>query len=480
MATKKLADSGIKLSTGEKIIVILMGGLLLGAMWRIRGDDGFGSFWGMLPCSLAFWMFLISVFGYRKKFSYDLLPFMVVSIPMTINGWMPVIPLLKGVIETPSGFENFNYFSAVILIFAMGFAWMTFLGFFLGVTFSNKRYRVRDFIFFAVLYFAVAYAFRAVLAHGVIKVIAPQAVDAFARGLAEKGNPNSPFRFYLSTFLTDSSAIKQFVGGRTYSNSISNIAYISAALSVAAALLIKYKDKLAAKMMVTVNSLVGVSFLLSALINVLSSDGFRGNFDSHGKLPVWFMSNYWGVAEYSFGLFIGIFVTAYLLFRKPTAKDGAWDLPHKLPDGHGKKSLHFVYHLLFTLSFMLAAAIIRPIGSRLDHGSDGAINSGTVTIIGAVIFLIIFVPILMRNLLKKGLAQPFSPELQSFAMIASPVILTIYCIIDLFIGWPFWEQPTVWPLYTLVGGSTVIVCILYAVMHKKLRVKGLSKSRDKK
>jgi len=324
-----VSGAGFHLGLLQKLAVVLMGGLLMGAMWRLRGDDGFGSLWGMLPVSLVFWLFLLSIFGYRKKMSYDMLPWAVLSVPFTINAWMPVMPLLKGVIQAPGSIpgtaveEHFSYASAVFLIFLLGFCWMAFLGFFLGLLFSPKRYKARDFLLVAGIYLAVMLAMKGSAAHLIMKIAAPQSVDVFTRGLLEQGVTDSPFLFYMKNiFRID--AQKPFVGGRTYFNGIALIGNALGALAVIAALLVKYRDRVAARIMASVCSVVGGAFLGGALLNVLACGGFRGTMlDSHAVLPAWFMNNYWGFVEYSVGALIGLGVTALLVFQKPANESQA-------------------------------------------------------------------------------------------------------------------------------------------------------------
>ena len=470
MESKGISSAGFHLSLFQKIAVVLMGGLLLGGMWRLRGDNGFGSFWGMLPCSVVFWLFLLSVFGYRKKMSYDVLPWAVLSIPFTINGWMPVMPLLRGFIEAPGGpggagvNESFSYLSAIFLIFCLGFCWMTFLGFFLGLLFSPKRYRAWDFLLVAALYLAVMLAARGSLAHAVMRLAAPQSWDAFARGLLEKGVTDSPFAFYLKNIFNDS-AQKQFIGGRTYFNGVAVVGNALGGLAVLAALLVKYKDKTAARVMASVCSVVGCSFLGAALLNVMFSDGFRGaQYDARAALPAWLMNNYWGFVEYGTGLFIGLGVTAFLVFQRKEFLNAHIEVAEDLPPSSKNKYWCYAYHMFVTAGFMLSASTVRPIASRIRDGSGGAVSETLVQIVVVACLAPFFIPGLWRTIVKRELGQPFAPDLRRFAIVAAPLMLAVFSFIDLFIGWPFWNQPTVFPLQIQVGGSCALVLLGYHLL----------------
>ena len=276
---KGISSAGFNLSVFQKIIVILMGGLLMGGMWRLRGDDGFGSFWGMLPVSVVFWLFIISIFGYRKKISYDMLPWVVLSIPFTINAWMPVMPLLQGYIDAPgidgaAIAEKFSPMQSLFPMFCMGFCWMTFLGFFLGRYFSVKRFKFWDYLIIVAVYYAAALIVKHSLAHLLVNVFSPKVTEVFGRGLAELGVADSPMMFYLKNSLKFGSQ-KPYLGGRSYFNCISVIGNAFGGLSVLAMLIFRHKDKVAARIMAAVNSLVALGFFGGALINVLAVGGFN-------------------------------------------------------------------------------------------------------------------------------------------------------------------------------------------------------------
>ncbi|MCL2512775.1 MAG: hypothetical protein FWF08_02645 [Oscillospiraceae bacterium] len=479
MPEGKISRAGFGLSLVQKITAVLMGGLIMGAMWRVRGDDGFGSFWGMLPCGIVLCLFIFTLFGYRKKFSYEILPWIVISIPFTINGWMPVMPLLKGVIEVPNLMpdvrieENFSYLSAVFLIFCVGFGWMAFFGFFMGVFFSDKKYRFMDFVFCAVVFLAIKYAFNLFFSHLIMYAAAPQSIDAFTRGLLNPGSADipiiteSPMKFYIMNFF-NSSIQKKYVGGRTYFNRVSVISQTFGALGVSGMLLFRHRDKKAAKIMLSVCAIVACSFIGGALINVLACDGFRGAWDS-SVLPNFFMTNYWGFVEYSVGFFIGIGVTAYLVSQKRGLLNANIDLKDGFPDISKNKYLHFVYHLLTTVGFMLLVSATRPIASRLNHSPYcGEVPNMLTQACTVGPALLVFGLILWKNIVKKGLKQPFSLDFQRFAMYAGIAMFTVFCIIDIFVGWPFWKRMQTMPLTVLVGGSWGTVMVCYLFMGKKM------------
>ena len=45
-------------STTKQIIEIIMGALLMGLLWRVRGEHGWGSSWGLLNAGFIFTLFI--------------------------------------------------------------------------------------------------------------------------------------------------------------------------------------------------------------------------------------------------------------------------------------------------------------------------------------------------------------------------------------------------------------------------------------
>lgn len=477
MKHKTTLSAGFQLRTWQKLLVTLMGALLMGAMWRLRGDDGFGSFWGMLPVSFAFFLFLFSIFGYRKKFGYDALPWIVVSVPFTINGWMPVMPLLKGVIEAPTGMaenlvtnENFSYLSAVLLVFLLGFGWMTFMGFFLGCLFSPKRFKMRNIVLTLVVFLLLKYSFKILFSHLALHLVAPQAIDVFSRGLGVEGITQSPFKFFLSNYF-NSNIQKQFIGGRVYYNCVSVLSNAAGAVGVIALLFFKFKDKIAARIMLSVTSLVGCAFLGGALVNVLVCDGFRNTFDS-SALPSWIMQNHWGFVEYSVGFFIGLGVTAFLVFQKQELLNAHRDVTEDLPKSARNKWLCFAYHMFFTAGFLCIASIARPIASRIDHASDGVYKSDIVILYLAIPAVLLFGVILWKNIIKKQLGQPFAFPFHRFTLVAGPFVFLAFCFTDMFIGTSFWRNNSTWPLASQIFLSSWAVLLGYIVLYNTNGING--------
>lgn len=84
----KEQNSGLK-----NIITVLIGALLMGLLWRIRGETGWGAAWGLLNAGFIFTLYLICLMGGRKKFGLGWLSITAISFMLTTPAWGAVIRL---------------------------------------------------------------------------------------------------------------------------------------------------------------------------------------------------------------------------------------------------------------------------------------------------------------------------------------------------------------------------------------------------
>ncbi|MEE1283504.1 MAG: hypothetical protein UHK54_01450, partial [Acutalibacteraceae bacterium] len=76
-----------KYSIGYQLFTILIGALLMGFLWRVRGTHGWGSSWGLLNAGFIFTMFIIMVIGERKKLNFGWLTITSLSFMLTVPAW---------------------------------------------------------------------------------------------------------------------------------------------------------------------------------------------------------------------------------------------------------------------------------------------------------------------------------------------------------------------------------------------------------
>ena len=76
-----------KLGAPAGCFAVLASALMCGFMWRVRGDSGFGSMWGMFCFTVTLTLLIFALFGNRKKMSYEAIPVAVILAGITNSGW---------------------------------------------------------------------------------------------------------------------------------------------------------------------------------------------------------------------------------------------------------------------------------------------------------------------------------------------------------------------------------------------------------
>ena len=456
----------------QRVLIVIMGGFILGGMWRIRGDAGFGSFWGMLCVSLAYCLFLVSVLGERKKMNYILLPLLVVSMPVTVNGWgtlnLQPAGILNGALDGATDNIFCSPVSGVFIMLCLGFCWLPFFAFLMGRYFSARQYRLRDFLLVTGIYFTVKYLFMATLAHPVLQAACGDANRLFIKGLAENGIAGNPWAVYLQHF-NDAGWAKLIVGGRNYFTTVNILSSVAGTLTVMGTVLFIFKDKITAKLMFLICSSLAVSILAADIFNILGSGGYHLNTYSP---PQWLMNNAWGYWEYFTGFFAGLLITAILAVQDKKSAGKNADTGEKLPRLESSKWGLFLYSLVVLCAGALSSGAVRAVQSRLaEHGifSEEGISGAIVIPVLAVPAVLIFSVILYRNIIKKNLGQPFNAPLKIFALAATPVIFSIFVFTDLCIGYTCWDEPSRFGINFLVWLSLAVAVAGYAVLRKTLK-----------
>ena len=284
-------ETTLALKNWQRAVIIIMGGFLLGGMWRMRGDAGFGSFWGMLCVSLAYCLFINSVLSSRKKMSYFLFPFLVVSMPLTVNGWgtlnLQPAGIINGAAEGAMNYIHYNPFSGVFIMLCLGFCWIPFFAFLMGRYFSEKQYRTRDFLLVILAFYAVKYLFLATLAHPLLQLTCGDAYRLFVKGLSDIGVTDSPCKIYMQHFNKVKWA-EVIIGGRNYFTTVNIISSVAGTLAVMGAVLLILKDKLTAKLMLLICSVLAISILAADTFHILGSGGYHLN---SFMPPLWLKNN---------------------------------------------------------------------------------------------------------------------------------------------------------------------------------------------
>lgn len=340
---------------------VLIGALLGGFLWRVRGTHGWGSSWGLLNAGFLLTLFLTAVLGRKKKPSLPLISLTALSFMLTSPAWGTLLEQITGVLRLslPEGGSKdylISPVSGVIMMLCMGFGLAGAFGVTLGGCFSDKKWRIWDYVAVAAVLLAVTYAAKATVAHLFVKLAEPQAAAAFADGLKEAGIDGSVYKAYLAHFNSDPWA-KKIAGGRNYYACVSAF---SAALAAAAAILTTrflIKDKYAARTGALVCGAFAFSITLSDLFFFFGSGGYRM---SQGfSLPDSFAP--WSLWEYFTGFFAGGIVTFYIV-KTARPEPETPSLLDKMPRKVGNALFFFL-----TCIGGIGLNAVRPVLVRLDE-----------------------------------------------------------------------------------------------------------------
>ena len=339
-------------------IDVLVGALLTGFAWRVRGTGGWGAAWGLLTVGMLLLLFLTAALGRRCGPDLPLIALASFSFMLTAPAWGTLLKLVTGVmtVEYAAGEETVyvSPVSGVILMLCMGFGLAAVFGVLLGRCFGKTAWRKRDYFTVALVFFLVAYGAKACVAHLLVRLVQPEAVEAFARGLAVAGSEAGPFAAYLSHFNSESWA-KTIAGGRHYYACVS--AFSSALASGAAILTTRFfvRDRYAARIGLTVCAAFAVSITASDLFFWYDCGGYRmlGGF----SLPEGFAA--WSLWEYFTGFFAGGAISAVVLHTAP-----AEETPEALLARIPQKPRTALLYLLCWVG-LIGANVVRPLLRRL-------------------------------------------------------------------------------------------------------------------
>ena len=304
-------------NTLQNIITIFIGALLMGFLWRTRGESGWGSSWGLLNAGFVFTFFLILVKGERKKLDFGWFSLTVLSFMLTSPSWGTLLSQITGVLAQDefSAITNDPVFvsvpSALFLMACMGFGLSTIFALMLGRGFSSKQWKIKDLIIVIAVFFISDLVAKATFSHFIMQFIQPQAVEIFEKGLAASDFDGSVYSVYMQHF-NDMAWAKKIIGGRNYYSSIEAISAATRSLASILAVRFAVKDKTSAKVGLVISSTFAFSITLSDLFF------FFGNGGYHMEQGYSFGSYIapWSCWEYFTGFFAGGIITAFMLKLK--------------------------------------------------------------------------------------------------------------------------------------------------------------------
>ncbi len=396
----ELKNSNISVS--GKILACITCALMTGFMWRVRGDHGWGSMWGMFAVGVMLILFIFAVFGDRKKMNYEILPISVFLLGITNGGWGTLNSQMEGYLTSTAAFTGeetarlveINPVHGLYMMLILGFSWMPLFAFTVATLFSKKSYKIKHFIILIAVFYAVTYICKFSVSHFILEVIHPEAVSFCKEGLADRGIELSPMMAYIKEFGSAAWA-KKVPFARNYFTSIDVLSAAIGSLSTSLAALIVFKDKFAALISFLINTACALSITIADVFLIIDSD--RGILPEVSEVPLWIKNPAWSLWEFFTGFLLGLGIMLILVCipKKYTAEEG---FTH--PVLIKNRKLHYLYTAFANVTFMLCATLSRPLGMRIgthlfenglcdDEDTMGTIIAVALIVIGAVISLII-------------------------------------------------------------------------------------------
>lgn len=404
----------------QKFCAVAAGALIMGSLWRLRGEHGWGGSWGLLTVASAFLLLVFALFGNRRKGNFLTYSVTAAAMMLTTPGWgtinRQITGVLTGVAEGTG--ETLTVavspLSALFLMLCLGFGLSTVFAFMLGRFFSGRRYNAYEFLIILFVFYAVRYLARAFVSPFILQAVQPQAAELFSAGLREAGIAGDPWRVYLQHFW-ETAKLKQIIGGRNYASSVSVIASAIDTLAVAAITRFVFKDKTGTRILLGICAAFAAAITLSDMSLYMTADG---------GLPLPGIITGWSIWEYFTGFFAGGFIMLLLVclpVKRLEQSTGVEDSILPKPGSAAYKALN----VLFTLVFVFSVSLIRPAAGRNDDRTIelyillGAAAAAAVAAIA----------------LKKGPGLE-NVDFRRFCVRALPVYYGVNAVLYLFVGTP--------------------------------------------
>ncbi len=382
-----------RLSIAGKIFAVLTAAVMTGFMWRVRGDHGWGSMWGMFAVGVMLILFIYAVFGERKKMSFELIPVAVLLLGITNGGWGTLNSQMGGYLTSTAAFTGedaarlveIDPVHGMFMMLFLGFGWMPLFAFTVGSLFSKKDYKLKDYIILIAVFYAVTYIFKFSLSHFILGAVHPEAVAFCKEGLADRGIDLSPMMAYIKEFGSASWA-KKIPFARNYFTSIDVMSAAFGALGTVIAALVILKDKLTAVISLLINTVCALSITIADVFLIIDSD--KGLIPLGDKVPMWIQAPSWSLWEFFTGFLIGGGIMLILVsLPEKLIKEAPFEAP--VPIKNDKLRYVFTVGALVTFAFSLT--LIRPLGMRIGtHLFDAGLVSDEDTA-GTVIAVVLTV-----------------------------------------------------------------------------------------
>lgn len=381
-----------------KIFAVITCALMTGFMWRVRGDHGWGSMWGMFAVGVMLILFIYAVFGERKKMNYEMLPLAVFFLGITNGGWGTLNSQMEGYLTSTAAFTGeeaarlveINPVHGLFMMLFLGFGWMPLFAVIVGSLFSEKKYTIKHYVILIAVFYITETVFRFSLSHFILEAVHPEAVAFCKEGFADRGIELSPMMAYIKE-MGSASWAKKIPFARNYFTSIDVMSAAFGALITSLTALFILKDKLTGIVSLLINTVCALSITIADVFLIIDSD--RGILPPVGEVPMWIKAPAWSLWEFFTGFLLGLGIMLILVCipKKYIAEEPFSPvLPLK------NRKLHYIYTAGLVMTYMLCLTLMRPLGMRIgthlfeaglfpDEDTIGTIIAVVLTVIAAAV-----------------------------------------------------------------------------------------------
>ncbi len=417
--------------------------VMTGFMWRVRGDHGYGSMWGMFAVGVMLVLAIFAFYGNRRKMSYEVIPVAVILLGITNGGWGTLNSQMGGYLGSTVPFTgeevervvSISPYSGLWVMLLLGFGWMPLFSLYIGSLFSKKNYKAKDYMILIAVFYIVVGIFMFFAAHYILPFIHGESVELFKQGLADSGIEMSPMMSFIKN-LGSEAWFKKLPFGRNYYASIRVVSYSAAALIVSLAALIAKKDKVTFFISTAINTVSALAITLADVFLIIDSDaGFLGK-----VTPPRFLENgSWSLWEYFTGFLLGFGIMLIIAFLPKSVTEGEGKFEYAEP--FKNKNIHGAYSAVLTLLFTFVVTAARPLGLRIaemlvdsEKIKEEEPLSYIIIVAVCAVGLAVSAAISKKNIIDRGLAVPVPMRTEDFCMWAVPLYFLVTGVLYFFTG----------------------------------------------
>lgn len=426
------------LSFGERIIAVIVGALLIGFIWHVRGQHGYGAKWGMYCVGATIVMFIYALYARRRSMNYEMVPLAAAFAAVTAGGWGTLNSQIGGVLSSSAPFQGEEVFryteispvSGVVIMLLLGFGWMPLFSIVLGSLFSNRKYEFKDYVIFVGAYYLTVLICNLTISHMALELINPQAVECCAEGLKDAGNDYSPMEAYIVK-LGNAAWAKKIPYCRNYFTSINVISSVIGALVSSVVVSAVLKDKFNALFSTASNLFCGIGICAASIVLGASAEERTVFLDI--DVPYFISYDAWEIWEYFTGFIYGLLLMIFIVSLPGKYTDDEEN--YKYEPKFTNKKFSVFYNKIFTFLFMFGVILSRAVGSRiLGRVTDEEAIEIVIIVILSVICFFVIKKIVDENMIRKNLDTPQNMNVKEFYTKALAIYIGIISVTYFFMG----------------------------------------------